>query len=73
MPDFSTFSSQHELKLLSRFLKEVSVSGKKEILITLSLQSKKKLSDIFTLLDQFYAKKQELTHLKFVKQDLCEV
>lgn len=70
MPDFSTFSSQHELKLLSRFLKEVSVAGKKETLITLSLQSKKRLSDIFTLLDQFYAKKQELTHLKFVKQDL---
>ncbi|MCF6339519.1 MAG: RecB-like helicase [Sulfurimonas sp.] len=70
MPDFSTFSSQHELKLLSRFLKEVSVSGKKEILITLSLESKKRLSDIFTLLEQFYAKKQELTSLKFKKQDL---
>ena len=70
MPDFTTMSSQHELKLLSRFLKEVSVSGKKETLITLSLQSKKRLSDIFTLLEAFYAKKQELSHLKFHKQDL---
>ena len=30
MPDFSTFTSQHELKLMSRFLKEVSVAGKRD-------------------------------------------
>ena len=69
MPDFSTFSSQHELKLLSRFLKEVSVAGKKDILISLSLQSNKRLESIFHLLDEFYIKKQELAHLKFVKVD----
>ncbi len=69
MPDFSTMSSQHELKLLSRFLKEVSVAGKKDTLITLSLQSKKRLGDIFTLLDEFYVKYQELSHIKFEKQD----
>lgn len=69
MPDFSTFSSQHELKLLSRFLKEVSVAGKKDTLITLSLQSKKRLGDIFTLLDEFYIKSQELKHIEFVKQE----
>ncbi len=69
MPGFSTFSSQHELKLLSRFLKEVSVAGKKETLITLSLQSKKRLGDIFRLLDEFYVKHQELSHIKFEKQD----
>ncbi|RLA71742.1 MAG: RecB-like helicase, partial [Epsilonproteobacteria bacterium] len=69
MPDFSTMSSQHELKLLSRFLKEVSVAGKKDTLITLSLQSKKRLGDIFTLLDEFYIKHQELSHIKFEKQD----
>ncbi len=68
MPDFSTFGSQHELKLLSRFLKEVTVAGKRDTLITLSLQSKKRLSDIFALLDEFYTKKQELSHLKFTKQ-----
>ncbi|EDZ63137.1 ATP-dependent DNA helicase, UvrD/REP family [Sulfurimonas gotlandica GD1] len=69
MPDFTTMSSQHELKLLSRFLKEVSVAGKKNTLITLSLQSKKRLGDIFTLLDEFYIKHQELSHLKFEKQE----
>lgn len=69
MPDFTTMSSQHELKLLSRFLKEVSVAGKKEILITLSLQSKKRVTDIFALLDEFYVKKQELSHIKFIKQE----
>jgi len=72
MPDFSTMSSQHELKLLSRFLKEVEVAGKKETLITLSLQSKKRLSDIFLLLDQFYTKRQELSHISFKKQPLEE-
>ena len=69
MPDFSTFSSQHELKLLSRFLKEVSVSGKKDTLINLSLESNKRLDSIFTLLDEFYTKKYELKHLHFTKLD----
>lgn len=65
MPDFSTTASQHELKLLSRFLKEVSVADKKATLITLSLQSKKRLGDIFKLLDEFYIKQKELSDLKF--------
>ncbi|MBW6488482.1 RecB-like helicase [Sulfurimonas sp.] len=72
MPDFSTFSSQHELKLLSRFLKEVSVAGKKETLITLSLQSNKRLTDIFELLDEFYIKFQELKHIGFKKQNTVQ-
>ena len=72
MPDFSTFASQHEQKLLSRFLKEVSVAGKKDTLITLALQSKKRVTDIFSLLDEFYAKKQELSHLKFSKVSFIE-
>ena len=72
MPDFTTMSSQHELKLLSRFLKEVSVAGKKEILITLSLQSKKRLNDIFTLLDEFYIKQKELVSIKFEKQEFWQ-
>ena len=67
MPDFSTFTSQHELKLLSRFLKEVSVSGKKELLINLSLESNKRLENIFNLLDEFYIKKYEFSHLNFTK------
>jgi len=72
MPDFSTFSSQHELKLLSRFLKEVSVAGKKETLISLSLASNKRVTDIFSLLDEFYIKSQELKHIEFKRQDYRE-
>lgn len=72
MPDFSTFSSQHELKLLSRFLKEVSVAGKKETLITLSLASNKRITDIFELLDEFYIKFQELKHIGFKKQNATQ-
>ncbi len=67
MPDFSTFASQHEQKLLERFLKEVSVAGKRSELINLSLESKKRVTDIFTLLDAFYLKKEELSHIKFVQ------
>ena len=69
MPDFSTFASQHELKLLSRFLKEVSVARKKETLIALSLSFEKRLGDIFFLLDEFYIKFQELRGIEFKKQN----
>ncbi|MDD5157577.1 RecB-like helicase [Sulfurimonas sp.] len=67
MPDFSTSSSQHELKLLSRFLKEVSAAGKKETLISLWLESKKRLNDIFELLDELYDKFGELGDIEFKK------
>jgi exodeoxyribonuclease V beta subunit len=69
MPDFSTASSQHEIKLMSRFLKEVTVANKRSTLINLSLESNKRVSDIFKLLDAFYLKKEELAHLTFIKQD----
>ena len=69
MPDFSTFAAQHEQKLLERFLKEVSVAHKRDLLINLSLESKKRVSDIFTLLDAFYSRKEELASLSFSPQD----
>ncbi len=69
MPDFTTMSSQHELKLLSRFLKEVSVAGKRDTLIDLSLESSKRLESIFTLLEEFYIKQKELSHIKFTQVD----
>lgn len=68
MPDFTTQSSQHERKLLSRFLKEVDVAGKKETLIQLSLESSKRLESIFSLLDALYSKKHELSKIEFNKQ-----
>lgn len=70
MPDFSTQNAQHEVKLLSRFLKEVSTSGKKETLISLSLESKKRLESIFTLLEELYSKKYEVLKLRFTKQNI---
>jgi len=72
MPDFSTFASQHEQKLLTRFLKEVSVSGNKELLINLSLESNKRVTDIFSLIDAFYIKQEEFRHIKFSKEDTRE-
>jgi exodeoxyribonuclease V beta subunit len=69
MPDFTTFSTQHEIKLLSRFLNEVSVAGKKETLVSLAISSKKRITDIFTLLDEFYVKFSELKQINFIKQN----
>jgi len=72
MPDFTTASEQHEVKLMSRFLKEVSVANKRNTLINLSLESKKRVSDIFRLLDEFYLKKEEFAHLTFAKKSTQE-
>ena len=72
MPDFSTFASQHEQKLLERFLKEVSVAGKRSELINLSLESKKRVSDIFKLLDELYIKKEEFANIHFSKSSSIE-
>ena len=65
MPDFETLSSQHEIKLLEQFLKEVEVSNNKRRLIALSLESKKRLFDLFVLLDEFYVKSKELASFSF--------
>jgi len=70
MPDFTTNTSQHELKLLHRFLQEVSVSGNKELLINLALESDKRFNDIFALLEFFYEKQEELGDLHFAKYDI---
>ena len=68
MPDFETFSSQHELKLMEQFLKEVEVSNNKRALIGLSLESKKRLFDLFGLLDEFYIKSKELASFSFTSK-----
>ncbi len=65
MPNFTTFASQHEQKLFSRFLDEVSVSLNDEILIDLSLMMDKRVSDIFTLLNELYSKLSEIKKLSF--------
>lgn len=69
MPDFSTYNTQHEQKLLCRFLKEVNTLGKKETLIALWLSSDKRLLDIFGLLDEFYIKFGELKEMEFKRCD----
>ena len=65
MPNFSTFESQHELKIMARFLTLVNTQGKDEALIKLSLLSSKRLADVFSLLNQLYAKKNEMGDLSF--------
>jgi len=69
MPDFKTLQSQHEIKLLERFLKEVDVSHEKESLVMLSFLSKKNLFEILNLLDGFHAKLSELGDIKVQQQD----
>ncbi|WP_345992727.1 RecB-like helicase [Sulfurimonas sp. HSL-1716] len=65
MPNFTTFASQHEQKLFARFLDEVSVAYKDETLIDLSLMMDKRVSDIFSLLDELYSKLSEINKLSF--------
>ncbi len=60
MPTFSTFASQHELKIMARFLTLVNVKGKESALIALSTMASKRLSDIFSLLNELYGKRKEL-------------
>lgn len=69
MPDFTTANSQHEIKLLARFLKEVSVAGKKETLINLSIASNKRLENLFSLLDELYVKQKEFTRISFGREN----
>lgn len=66
MPNFSTFESQHEIKLMSRFLSEVSVANRQDALVHLALLADKRLSDIFSLLERLYAKQHELKTLTFL-------
>ncbi len=65
MPNFTTFASQHEQKLLERFLDEVSVASKDDLLIDLSLMMDKHVSGIFSLLNELYAKLTEVKKLSF--------
>jgi len=69
MPNFSTFESQHELKVMARFLTLVNTQGKDDALIKLSLLASKRLADIFSLLNQLYAKKNEMGGLSFKMED----
>ncbi len=68
MPTFGTFESQHEIKVMSRFLTLVEVKGAEEALIALSLLASKRLSDIFALLGELYAKSSELSAIRFEAQ-----
>lgn len=72
MPDFSTHASNHELKLLERFLKEVSVAGKKETLLSLSLESSKRLENIFQMLETLSQRKHEFRAFEFNKENFLE-
>ena len=69
MPNFSTFASQHELKVLARFLTLANVKGKERDLIALSTMASKRLSDIFSLLNELYGKRKELQEKKFTQSD----
>ncbi len=69
MPNFSTFESQHELKVMAMFLKLVNIQGKDDALMTLSLLASKRLSDIFSLLNELYAKKNEMGELRFEAEE----
>ncbi len=69
MPDFTTVSAQHETKLLRRFLQEVDIKNDTKKLIDLSLESKKRIFDLFFMLDDFYVKSKELASFTFTYKE----
>jgi exodeoxyribonuclease V beta subunit len=69
MPDFTTFASQHELKLMSTFLRLTRQSKKQERLISLALESNRRFSNIFALLNELYEKGVELQSFSFSSTD----
>ncbi len=73
MPTFSTFASQHEIKVLARFLTLADVRGREKDLIALSTMASKRLSDIFSLLDELYGKRKELQSQRFEKSDYIAI
>ena len=69
MPNFSTFESQHELKVIIKFLTLVKNNGQEDALISLSILAAKRLSGIFDLLNELYAKKNEMKDISFESLD----
>ncbi len=69
LPDFKAINSTETIKLYIYFLNEVYKSGKKQELIELAAITKKRLEDIFVLLEEFYEKTHQLKKLEFKKQD----
>jgi hypothetical protein len=69
MPTFSTFASQHEIKVMARFLTLANVKGKESDLIALTMMVSKRLTDIFSLLNELDGKRKELQDQVFQKSD----
>jgi len=65
MPDFNTTASVDKEKLLERFLLEVEVKREKNDLVHLYRESKKRLFELFFLLEEFFVKTQELERFSF--------
>ncbi len=68
MPTFSTHESQHEIKMLTRFLMELSTAAKEESLINLTLINNAKLSEIIGLLNQLYSLRKRFDTAQYVQQ-----
>ena len=65
MPSYSTFESQHEIKLQNLFLKNVDVENLSNALVNLALSSSSRFSSIFELLDSIYIKSSEFKNLRY--------
>jgi exodeoxyribonuclease V beta subunit len=59
-PTFSTHESQHDIKVLKRFLNELAVGLKEESLINLTLINHARLSETIGLLHQLYMLRSKL-------------
>ncbi|MBL0702516.1 MAG: RecB-like helicase [Sulfurospirillum sp.] len=67
MPDFKIETDTLHVEVLERFLRVCIKEKKYDTLLKLSIYESKKLSDIFDLLDEFYAKESEFNPKKITR------
>ncbi len=67
MPDFKIDQESDEQKFIESFLKKIKQRDKYRELVTFALLESKKLGNIFTFLDNLYAKDGEIKNIKITK------
>ena len=65
MPNFTTFESQHELKVLARFLTLCEMEDNSRNLVAMAEITSRRVRDLFELLDALYTKAPQLAHLHY--------
>lgn len=69
MPTFTAYAAQHERRVRTHFLKLCETTGQERILVELALLGDKRLSDLFSMLNDLYARSPEIAAMRFTPDD----